>query len=399
MNPLAPHAYRTAAGLSDRRAVERASQLLAQARRPAILAGHGVYIARAWPELQALAERWSIPVATTPSAKGLLPEGHPLSLGVFGLAGSPQADGYLLGDEVDVLMTLGTSLGEAATHGWKPQLMPRESLIQVDIDPLEMGRNYPISVGVVGDAKAVLADMLSYLSADRQAPSDALLQERAAVVRDFKTRTPRFESLEGFDDESIPLHPQHVMKVLEAEMPRDSLLFSDIGNVMAWGLHHLQINQPGSFHLSLGFGAMGYAGPASIGAKLAAPDRPVMALIGDSAFAMHGLEIHTAVELDIPVVWLILNDGGHGMVRLGEQLLFDGAFSSGAFERPLSIASIARAAGARGIAVREPDQIGRAIRQALNAKRPTVIEIFIDPDRIPALKARMEIVEGFIAKA
>ncbi|MEK7384197.1 MAG: thiamine pyrophosphate-binding protein, partial [Elusimicrobiota bacterium] len=154
-----PEHYRPQSELFDRRSVREAAQLLLRARRPAILAGYGVHLSRAYGELMVLAERLNIPVATTPRAKGVFPEDHPLSLGVFGMAGSPQADAVLLSDQTDLLLVIGTSLGETSTHAWDPRLGRDRALLQIDVDPGEIGKNYPVRAGLVGDAKRVLMEI------------------------------------------------------------------------------------------------------------------------------------------------------------------------------------------------------------------------------------------------
>jgi acetolactate synthase-1/2/3 large subunit len=391
-----PSQYRTTSAPYDPQAVREACRLLTQSRRPAILAGYGVYLARAWPQLQALAELGRIPVATTPKAKGIFPEDHPLSLGVLGFAGSPRADAYCL-NEVDVLLTVGSALGELSTHGWTAQLMPRRALIQLDVDAQEMGKNYPVGVSLVGDARTILTAMVARLRTDLSPDGASAWHERERAVQYLKATTPWCVCSEGFTDDAVPLHPQRVIAELQQALPENALLFVDIGNVMAWAIHFLQVTQPGSFHINLGLASMGYAIAGAIGAKLAAPARPVVALVGDAAFAMQGMEIHTAVERETPVVWVVMNNGRHGMVCHGERLQFQGAFSTGVFTHPLSVAGLARAMGADAIEVQRPGEVSAALRRALHTNRPTVIDVAIDPEAMPPLALRIETLDRFFA--
>jgi acetolactate synthase-1/2/3 large subunit len=389
--------YRPASRAFDREAVRRACAALAAAKRPAILAGTGVLRARAWGELRALAERLGAPVASTPKAKGVFPEDHPLSLGVLGFAGSPQADACFLSGDVDVLLAVGTSLGELATHAWSERLRPSGAFIQVDVDPSEIGKNYPVDVGIAGDAGAVLLESAYQLERELKRGGGPAAAEREAWVRSLRAAHPRTVRPEGFEDRSVPLKPQRLMRELERALPRGSHLFVDIGNVMAWALHFLTVREPGTFHINLGLASMGHAVAAAIGGKLAAPDRPVVALVGDAAFAMNGTEVHAAAELGLNVVWLVLNNGGHGMVTHGERLQFKGTVSTGRFRVPLDVAAIARGLGARAVRIDRPDALAGALSDALSGEGPAVIEAMVDPEEMPPLSLRIETLDRFFA--
>lgn len=401
VNPPAEHEgfYRVQERSFDRESVKAASELLVRAHRPALLAGYGVHLSRAYTELRQLAEQLAIPVATTPKAKGAFPEDHALSLGVLGFAGSPQADAWCLDDATDVLVVVGSSLGELATHCWNPRFAPRDALIHVDIDPTEIGKNYPVDVGVVGDAKTVLAELGYQIGRDRQWIDSPGRAERAEEIAQLKREHNRFVEPEGFTDDSSPMGPQRLVREIERAMPPQGLLFVDIGNVMAWALHYYQVRQPGTFHINLGLASMGHAMPASIGAKVAAPHRPVVSLVGDAAFAMNGMEIHTAVEHQIPVVCVVMNNGGHGMVCHGERLQFKGKFQTGKFHRPLEIAAIAQGLGARSLQVDAPGDFAEAFRQALSAGEPVVLDVQTDPEAMPPMGMRIETLDKFFEPA
>lgn len=392
--------FRAPARGFDRAAVRRAAQALGRAKRPAILAGHGVTLSQASEELRRLAERLMIPVATSPKAKGAFPEDHVLSLGVMGLAGSPQARTYLTSGEVDVLLVVGSGLGEQVSDGWDQKLAPSDALIQIDLDPEVIGRNYPAAVGVVGDARAVLTEL--YFQLDREArwtQTPPSREAREAELRCFKSSHPRVLNPELMSNESVPLKPPRVMAELQEALPADALLFVDIGNAMAWAIHYLTLTRPRSFFTNMGFASMGHAVASAIGGKLAAPERPVIALSGDAAFAMNGFEVHTAVEHDIPVVWLVLNNGGHGMVYHGERLLFGGKFVSSRFSRPLDIAGMAESFGALSFAVEKPGELGPALRAALSSGRPAVIDARVDLETCPPMGPRLETIVKFMGPA
>jgi|CXWL01.1.fsa_nt_gi acetolactate synthase-1/2/3 large subunit len=391
--------YRPQSELFDRRSVREAAGLLLRARRPAILAGYGVHLARGYKELLVLAERLNIPVATTPKAKGVFPEDHPLSLGVFGLAGSPQADAALLSADTDLLLVVGTSMGEASTHAWDPRLAKDRAFLQIDVDPAEIGKNYPVSVGLVGDAKRVMMELGFELEREAQRVGTAPdLEKRRVAVSEIKRAHPRFIDAASMDDVSVPLKPQRVVAELRRALPDDAILFVDIGNVMAWALHYFEVRRPGSFFINMGFGSMGHGVAAAIGGKLAAPRRPVAALVGDGAFAMNGMEVHTAVENDIPVIWVVQNNGGHGMVHLGETMQFKGKFHTALFNHQLDIVKMAEGMGALAFKAELPGDVERFVRLALAANRPTVIDARTDVNAFPPAAVRLETLERFFNK-
>ncbi len=393
---LPPERYRATSEPFDREAVRRAAQFLVRAKRPAILAGHGTQISKAHAELRRLAERLRLPVATTPKAKGVFPEDHALALGPFGFAGSPRSEACLLSGEVDVLVTVGTSLGEQVTHGWSPKLKPKEALIQIDIDPREIGKNYPAQLGVVGDARTVLNELLFHVEREiRWKEESPPLEAREAWIKDLKSRHPACLQAEGLTDDRVPLRPQRVMKLMREALPSDGILFVDVGNVMAWAIHYFQVTEPNSFILNMGLASMGHAVAAAIGGKLAAPGRPVVALVGDAAFAMNGMEIHAAVELGLPVVWVVLNNGGHGMVYHGERKQFNGKFVSSKFRSPIDAAGVARGLGALGLSAETPAEFGSALSRALEHKGPAVIDARTDIELAPPMAMRIETLDRF----
>jgi len=391
--------YRARAELFDRRSVREAAGLLLRARRPAILAGYGVHLSRGYQQLKNLAERLNIPVATTPKAKGVFPEDHGLSLGVFGLAGSPQADAALLSAQTDLLLVVGSSLGEASTHAWDPRLAAGRSLLQIDADSMEIGKNYPVQVGLVGDAKRVMMEIGFELEREIQRMDPAPdLGARLDAVRELKTTHPRCIDAASMDDESFPLKPQRVIAELRRALPDEAILFVDIGNVMAWALHYFEARRPGTFFINMGFGSMGHGAAAAIGGKLAAPRRPVVALVGDGAFAMNGMEVHTAVENGIPVIWVVQNNGGHGMVHLGETMQFKGKFNTALFSHPIDVLKTAQSLGALAFKAERPGEVENFVRMGLAANRPTVIDARVDMKAYPPAAVRLETLERFFNK-
>ncbi|GHO90582.1 acetolactate synthase [Reticulibacter mediterranei] len=374
----------------NEQAIIQVTQLLQTARRPALFVGHGVNLAGAWRPLQTIAEILQAPVATTLKGKSAFPEQHPLSLGVFGMGGHPFADEYLLSDEIDLLMIIGTSLGELQTYGWEPKLVANRTVIQIDIDPLEIGKNYPVDVSILGDACDILTRLREVLSFNPPFQRrDDLLLER---LRLQQVRYYRAEQVQG---DAAVLKPSALVTKMNEIFPPETLLFVDNGNCFSWAGQYYVSQQPGSVFMALNVASMGYAVAAAIGGKVAAPDRPVVALVGDGAFAMNGMEVHTAVDAGIPVIWIVLNNGGHGMVYNGEMLLCGRSFST-VFRTPLDISTIARGLGARTFPVTTLAEFTSSVQLALDAQVPCVIDALVDLEEIPrALQRRADTLKAF----
>lgn len=391
-----PAEYRVTACQFDREGIIKASKELLGAKKPAILAGNGINLAGAHEELRRLAEKLGIPVATSPKAKGSFPENHALSLGVFGFGASLHAEKYLLSEGVDVLLAVGTSLGEPTTCGWDSRLQPSKALIQIDIDPQEISKNYPAAFGIAGDANAALKELNFQLDRDLRWTQKNDLQ--ADRVRNFKDLNPRHITPEKMESKELPLKPQRVIREMQEALSDDTLLFVDAGTSVFWAFHYFSSNRPGNFYVNTGFFSMGHGTAACIGGKLAAPRRPVVALVGDAAFAMNGMEVHTAVEMGLPVVWVVLNNGGHGMIYHGERLQFGGKFTTSVFEKRLNIAEIAKGLGAQSFHAKAPGEVERFLSEAIKSGKPSVIEVDTDLRETPPIGHRINVLDKMFAK-
>ncbi|MBI4668934.1 MAG: thiamine pyrophosphate-binding protein [Elusimicrobia bacterium] len=393
-----PQQYRPVSHSFDREAVHSAAQWLLDAKKPAILAGHGVNLAGAVDELLELAELLKIPVATTPRGKGAFPEDHPLSLRIYGIVSSPLAENYLHSSGVDVLFVIGSRLHEISTQGWPSRLMPSKALLHQDIDPEAIGRVYPVTVGLVGDAKATLRELIFNVKRFLNTGEYGV----RADLQDFlhwKASKPFFYKEQAFHSSALPLKPQRFMRDLDECLPEDAIVFLDTGNSALWATHYVTVTEEKKFIHNWGdFGAMGHGVAACIGGKLAAPERPVIAVVGDGAFGMMGMEVLTAVTYKIPVVWFVLNDGRFNTVHQGQQLLFQGRTMATEFNR-MDIVKIAEGLGARAVKVDGPDQIQDILPELLNSNRPAVVDVFIDPDEMPSMESRIRLlIEAGVSK-
>lgn len=392
-----PRTYRPSTQTFDRAAVGKAAALLLGARRPAILAGAGVALAGAEEHLLSLAEMLQARVATSPRAKGVFPEDHPLSMGVLGFAGHHDARATLINGAVDVLLTVGASLNETTTLNWNPGLRPKEALLQVDIDADRIGRNYPVDIPLVGEAQTILVELLYH--------AHRLIREGAVIRAGWEGERPPLRGHQRYLDpelrvsDAFPLTPQRWRCDLEEVLPDDAVIFSDIGGHMLFNIHHLCIRTGQKFFINLGFGSMGHGVVACVGAAMAEPGRPVFAIVGDGGFAMNGMEIHTALEHGVPVVWIVENNHMHGITWHGSQKVGNRQpLGSVRFKKPLEVAAVARAMGLPAWVVDRPGQIQGAVREALGQREPAVIEVRVDDAIPPPLGDRAKSIAGFIKK-
>ncbi|MCE5194998.1 MAG: thiamine pyrophosphate-binding protein [Nitrospiraceae bacterium] len=371
----------------DRDGVKSAAQLLLKSKNPAIIAGWGTTLSKAHQELLEIAELMDIPVATTPKGKGIFNEHHPLSLGVFGLAGSPVAKEYMT-ENVDLMIAVGTSFNEEATLGWNEELCSHKEIIQIDIDPDEIGKNYEVTVGIPGDAKIVLRELIYELKRNLNGSLGHNGRSKQKQIAELKELLKENEWLK--ENNSDIYKPQELIEDIVRFFPEDSIYFVEIGNAMTWAIHHMKIKIPYSFYVSLGFGSMGYATAAAIGGKLAAPDKPVISIAGDGAFQMNGMEIATAVNYDIPVIWVVMNNAMLGTVHYGWKLLSCNEGIPSRFKR-VDFAKIAEGLGARGMRIEKPCELNKElIDDIISSKKPTVLDVIIDEKEIPPIHGRIE---------
>jgi acetolactate synthase-1/2/3 large subunit len=392
-----PKTYRPETRGFDRQAVQRAAEALLAAEFPVILAGSGVGIAGAQDHLRALVDLLSARVATSPKAKGLFPEDDPHSLGILGNAGHRAARDTILGDAVDVLFTVGASLSETSTFNWTSKLRPSKTLIQLDVDVDRIGRNYPVDIPLVGDAQAILVEIVYHihrLIRDGREPASRWAEQPA-----LERGNGRYDDAAARTSESVPVSPPRWRADLQEVLPDDAIVFSDIGGHMLFNLHHLSIGPRQRFILNMGFGSMGHGTVAPIGAAMASPGRPVFALIGDGCFTMNGLDLITAVEHDVPVIWIVENNNMHGITWHCSKLLGGGkGLKTALARRPLEIAAMARAMGLHARVVERPDQMQEAVRDALRFGGPALIEVRVDGNVMPPLGERAKSLAGFIEK-
>jgi acetolactate synthase-1/2/3 large subunit len=366
-------------------ALRQAAALLAGADRPVILAGNGAQAPRARALIRELAATLRIPVVTTPLGKGVLDETDDLCLGPTGRNGTYAAN--QAARTADVILALGTRFDDRASSSWIPGVtfaIPPTRLIHVDIDPQEIGRNYSPELAVIADTAEFAAGLLAHLAAD---PLPAR-QSRAGWLRDTAAWKRRWETDIAVRqaDPTVPIRPDRLVAELQRALPDDSIVLADVGVHHNWLLQQLTVPPRGRLLQAWGFAAMGFGVGGVIGAKLAAPGSPAVTVCGDGCFLMHANAVATAVEHDIPAVWVVWNNTGYGSIR-GQQATFFGAdreiatrFRNTASGELYStdISAIARGMGADGARIDSPDEVADAVADAIKSDRPTVLDVRVD---------------------
>ena len=378
-------AHRPGASDAD---VQAVLALLAAARCPVIFIGHGATLSEAGPEILQLAQRLGIPVITSPNGMGCIPGADPLALGFIGRNGAYPANEA--GRRADLVITLGTRFDDRSASSWHAGYswnFPKTLLVHVDIDPQELGRNYAPQVGIIADVKVFTRQLLDAIGASGiEAKQFAPWLER---VQGWQAEWEAFVR-PHFEDSTSPLRPEFVVGTLQKMLPDDVILALDSGVHHNWFMQFWKAGRPQSMLNSWGYSSMGFGVCGVLGAQLAAPDRPCVAVVGDGGFTMAPYVLCTAVEQNLPVVWIIWNNFAWGAIRDLQYGLFDGreigtAFYKGETGEPYNpdFAAWARAAGADGYTVKRPQELAAAVQQALKNRRPCVIDVHVDADVRP----------------
>jgi len=344
-----------------------ALHLLTQAQRPVIVAGGGVTASGARAELIALAEKLSIPVATSLNAKAMFPADHPLALGVPGSYSRACANQALC--EADLVFFIGSHTGGQVTNSYTipPQGTP---IIQLDINPAEIGRNYPLQVGLQGDARNTLRRMVDL--AEAGTPRTAWLDRVQALVQAWKAGVSN-----QVNADTLPMRPERLCRELSAYLPSDAILVSDTGHSGIWTGTMLDLTHPDQSYIRCA-GSLGWGLPAALGAKCAQPDRPVLCFTGDGGIWYHLAELETAVRCGINTVTVVNNNHSLNQEKRGVEAIYGGQ-TSGSDELWLfpdtDFARIAESMGCLGITVHQPRELAGALDQAFAAGKPAVIDV------------------------
>jgi acetolactate synthase-1/2/3 large subunit len=361
----------------DPRDIREAARLLTEAQRPVIVAGSGVCSSDARKELLDLADRLSIPVASSPSGRDCLPEYHPLSVGTVGTYGRSSANQLL--DEADLVFFVGSRAGGLVTNEWHyPR--PGTPVVQLDIEPTAIGRNYPVEVALCGDARSGLRQLTEALTSSPPRSSwvmraqQLLLQWRGAIA-------------DHANSSALPMRPERMCKEISEELPSDVIVVSDTGHAAIWSGTMIELREVGQRYIRCA-GTLGWAFPGSLGVKCALPDRPVLCFTGDGGLFYHIGELETAAREGINVVVLVNNNSALQQVIPGFDHAYGGTHSPKARGiwafRDTNFARVAEDMGCLGLRVERPNDLGDALHEAFRANRAVVLDVVTDVEAAPA---------------
>ena len=352
---------------ADPASIAAAADALRKAERPVIIAGNGVRIAQAYEELAALAAQVGAPVATTASGKGVYAETGDWALGVCGNFGQATANSTI--GQADLVLAVGTRLGPADTANENPAMIDptRQTLLQIDVEPKNASWTFPCDVTMIGDAKLVLAQLSGEIAAKGAPAADAVTGRKSAL--DAAREAHQFFRGDAYDSPEAPVMPQRLFKELLAATADDAIFTLDAGENRLFMVHYFQTKSAGSM-LMPGIGAMGYAVPAALAAKLVHPERQVVSVSGDGGFSMALNGIMTARDEDIPIVAVILNNSALGWVKHGQ-----GNRTIASTFAEMDFAAIAKSIGVHGIRVTDPAELPGALAEALNCGQPCVVDV------------------------
>lgn len=347
---------------------------LADAKHPVLYAGGGVLSSRASAEFTALAEALDVPVAHTLMGKGVMREDHPLLMGQSGFWGTPIANNSLR--TADLIVAVGTRLAEANSSSWEPEFtfeIPPTRLIHIDIDPAEIGRNYPTELGVVADAKLALTALV-------EAAQNVTHRDRGTMRDDVARGRKAFAAnwADMWTSDQFPMRPERILAELRKHVPDDGFIVTDVGwNKNGVG-QQFSFPVPGTFITPSGLATMGFGPAAALGVKMGQPHRAVVALIGDGGFGANPSVLATAMEANLPVVFLVMDNACYGTIAGLENMHYGTKFGC-MFERNggeyrVDFAAIARGYGADGVMITKASELGPALEKALKSDRPTVIQ-------------------------
>src|SRR5215468_7238290 len=369
--------------------ITAALDLILQAKRPALFVGHGVTLSEASAELTALARKLSIPVIASPNGFGCIDMADPLSLGFIGRNGAFPAN--QAGRHADVVIAVGARFDDRSASSWLPGYswnFPRAKLIHVDVDPEELGRNYPPDLAIIADARTFLRQLLAEL--DRRKPrSDAAMKAWHTDIKGWQQEWEAF-TRPNFDVHATPIRPERVVADCQAVLPDDAILACDVGVNHNWYMQFWKARRPQTILNSWGFSGMGFGAAGALGAKLAAPDQPVIAIAGDGCFTMVPHVLCTAVEYNIPVVWVIWNNFGWVSIRDIQLGMFGGRehgtmFHEGPNNKPYNpdFAAWARATGVEAMTVTKSQDFKDALEHAIRANKPFLLDVHVDAEVRP----------------
>lgn len=361
----------------DSALVSRSVEVLLQAKTPVIIAGGGVGYSEATEALLAVAEHLAAPIVSSFARLDVVPHHHSQYIGQLGRSGSPEAATMV--QRADVILAIGTRLSHMTTFYDNRFIQRSARIVQIELDQQEIGRHFPVTVGIQGDAKKVLLALLTALRGHQVVAE--VRERRLREARELKQLRQQRLDQEG-TAATMPLKPRRAYHELRKAIPGDAAVVLDAGLACADGYDRLVFRRPRSFFAPLDYGGVGWSFPAALGVKLALPKRPVISIGGDGGFLMNSQELETAMRHNIPVVAIVMNNNCWGSEKAYQKYFYQERYIGSDISNP-PLDQYARLFGARGYLVDAPDQLGDMLKDALQSGQPCVIELPIDPEELP----------------
>ncbi len=378
--------------------IARVVDMLAEAVRPVLFIGHGATLSEAGPEITQLQQTYGIPVITSPNGMGCVPADDPLTLGFIGRNGAYPAN--QAGRHADLVITIGTRFDDRSSSSWHPGYswnFPKTKLVHVDLDPQELGRNYPPTLGLIADAKVFTAQLLQALGLREQRGAPPLKKQYSEWRAEVSGWWQEWEAFvrPNFTKQTTPLRPEYVVDAMLKVLPDDAILTCDSGVHHNWFMQFWRPKRAQSMLNSWGYSSMGFGVCSVMGAQLAAPDRPCISVCGDGGFTMTPYVVATAVEYNLPCIWIVWNNFSWAAIRDIQVGMFGGRELGTAFypgghygqtegkKYNPDFAAWARACGADGVTITKSGDLAAALQLAIRNKRPCVLDVHVDAEVRP----------------
>ncbi len=357
--------------------IESVAKAIQKAEKPVLIVGRGAVVSGAGSEIVKLAETMDIPVAVSMDGKGIIPDTHPLYVGPAGTYCRPSANKVV--SEADLVFFIGCNTGDQVTRDWT---LPSQdaTIVQLDINPVELGRNYRGALVILGDARTALNDLNKELSNGRK--NTSWIKKTQSYVKEYLKKVELL-----CNSDSIPIRPERLCREISLSLPQDAIVFADTGFSAIWAGSLIDFISPDQIFLRAS-GSLGWAFPASIGGKCAQPERPVVCFTGDGAFWYHLSELETAVRWNIPTVTIVNNNSVLGQSQLGVRKAYRGEAGKQEDQyrfNDTDFSKLAMDMGAFGVKVRRPDDIKPAILEAISCGKPAVIDVITESEAFPFL--------------
>lgn len=372
----------------DREASKHAIDVIKTSKSTLILAGYGVIQSKAQNELELLAQTLQVPVMVTPKGKASFNNESDLFLGVFGAGSNLIPEKYLETEYLETIIAIGTSFNEYSSDAWNNNLSKVKNIIQIDIDPYIIGRSFTNTYGIIGDAKTTINYLINKIK------NEPISFSHLNVSTKIKSYKDNFENIifpDKYCSEAMPLKPQRLYKdVFDSFYPYKVNFFIDNGSCIFWSSHYLKLRSNWKYFISLGFSSMGYAIPASIGGCLGDTSKISVSISGDGAGIMNGNELKTAAEYNVPVIFIILNDGRLGIVHHSTKFLYNRPNPGVSFKNRIDFVKFAEGLGVEAYRIEKPGQMNKNfIKKLIEKKKPILLDCYIDPEEIPPIGSRI----------